>query len=89
VRGTPSISPPSRTRGGSGLDRLPEAAWAAAGEIFALTLRLGGTLTGEHGLGVLKRQWLAEELGPAAHGLQRRIKQAFDPQGILSPGKAQ
>jgi glycolate oxidase len=70
------------------LDRLPDAAWEAAGEIFALALRLGGTLTGEHGVGVLKRQWVAEELGSAAHALQRRIKEVFDPRGILNPGKA-
>lgn len=69
------------------LDRLPEAAWEAAGEIFALALRLGGTLTGEHGVGLLKRQWVAEELGPAAHALQRRLKEVFDPRGILNPGK--
>lgn len=70
------------------LDRLPDAAWEAAGEIFALALRLGGTLTGEHGVGVLKRQWVADELGPTAHALQRRIKEVFDPRGILNPGKA-
>jgi glycolate oxidase len=70
------------------LDRLPDAAWEVAGEIFALALRLGGTLTGEHGVGVLKRQWVAEELGPTAHALQRRIKEVFDPRGILNPGKA-
>ncbi|KUN63699.1 FAD-linked oxidase [Streptomyces canus] len=70
------------------LDRLPDAAWEAAGEIFALALRLGGTLTGEHGVGVLKRQWVAEELGSAVHALQRRIKEVFDPRGILNPGKA-
>ncbi|MFE2420822.1 FAD-binding oxidoreductase [Streptomyces hokutonensis] len=69
------------------LDRLPDAAWEAAGEIFALALRLGGTLTGEHGVGVLKRQWVADELGPTAHALQRRLKDAFDPRGILNPGK--
>ncbi|MER5427699.1 FAD-linked oxidase C-terminal domain-containing protein [Streptomyces sp. NPDC002588] len=68
-------------------DGLPDAVWEAAGEIFALALRLGGTLTGEHGVGVLKRQWVAEELGPAAHALQRRLKDAFDPRGILNPGK--
>src|SRR5882757_6740054 len=67
---------------------LPDAAWEAAGEIFALALRLGGTLTGEHGVGVLKRQWVADELGPAAHALQRRLKEAFDPRGILNPGKS-
>lgn len=47
------------------LDRLPEAAWEAAGEIFAPALRLGGTPTGEHGVGTLKRQWVTDELGPA------------------------
>ncbi|WP_327665397.1 FAD-binding oxidoreductase [Streptomyces sp. NBC_00498] len=70
------------------LDRLPDAAWEAAGEIFALALRLGGTLTGEHGVGLLKRQWVAEELGPASHALQRGLKEVFDPRGILNPGKA-
>ncbi|MEU6259863.1 FAD-linked oxidase C-terminal domain-containing protein [Streptomyces sp. NPDC047043] len=70
------------------LDRLPDAAWEAAGEIFALALRLGGTLTGEHGVGVLKRQWVADELGAAAHALQRRLKDVFDPRGILNPGKS-
>ncbi|MCI3276873.1 FAD-binding oxidoreductase [Streptomyces cylindrosporus] len=69
------------------LDRLPDAAWEAAGEIFALALRLGGTLTGEHGVGVLKRQWVADELGPTAHALQRRLKDVFDPRHILNPGK--
>lgn len=69
------------------LPTLPDAAWEAAGEIFALALRLGGTLTGEHGVGVLKRQWVADELGPAAHALQRRLREAFDPRGILNPGK--
>ncbi|MEU0970361.1 FAD-linked oxidase C-terminal domain-containing protein [Streptomyces sp. NPDC005917] len=70
------------------LPGLPDAAWEAAGEIFALALRLGGTLTGEHGVGVLKRQWVADELGPAAHALQRRLREAFDPRGILNPGKS-
>nr|WP_267896254.1 FAD-linked oxidase C-terminal domain-containing protein [Streptomyces tibetensis] len=70
------------------LGGLPDAVWEAAGAIFALALRLGGTLTGEHGVGVLKRQWVAEELGPAAHAVQRRIKEDLDPRGILNPGKA-
>ncbi|MEU8977394.1 FAD-linked oxidase C-terminal domain-containing protein [Streptomyces sp. NPDC048309] len=70
------------------LPGLPDAAWEAAGEIFALALRLGGTLTGEHGVGILKRLWVADELGPTAHALQRRLKEAFDPHGILNPGKS-
>lgn len=55
--------------------------------IMALGLELGGTITGEHGVGVLKKEWLARELGPVGFELQRSIKQAFDPLGILNPGK--
>ncbi|GAA0486617.1 FAD-linked oxidase C-terminal domain-containing protein [Streptomyces sp. NPDC046215] len=56
-------------------------------EIMALGLVLGGTITGEHGVGVLKREWLARELGPVGLELQRSVKQVFDPLGILNPGK--
>ncbi|WP_413804955.1 FAD-binding oxidoreductase [Streptomyces sp. OE57] len=70
------------------LPAVPEAAWRAAGDIFTAALRLGGTLTGEHGVGTLKRRWLGDELGPDQHALQRRLKAAFDPHGILNPGKA-
>ncbi len=67
---------------------VPDEAWQAASDIFTTALRLGGTLTGEHGVGTLKRRWLAEELGPEQHALQRRVKAAFDPHHILNPGKA-
>ncbi|MBB5117773.1 FAD-linked oxidase [Streptomyces eurocidicus] len=56
-------------------------------EIMALGLELGGTITGEHGVGVLKKDWLARELGPVALELQRSLKQVFDPLGLLNPGK--
>ncbi|WKK21693.1 FAD-linked oxidase C-terminal domain-containing protein [Streptomyces olivoreticuli] len=56
-------------------------------EIMALGLSLGGTITGEHGVGVLKREWLARELGPVAMEVQRGIKAVLDPLGILNPGK--
>ncbi|WP_141360539.1 FAD-binding oxidoreductase [Streptomyces sp. 6-11-2] len=56
-------------------------------EIMALGLELGGTITGEHGVGVLKKEWLAREIGPVGVEMQRAIKQAFDPLGILNPGK--
>ncbi|RBM04507.1 FAD-binding oxidoreductase [Streptomyces sp. PT12] len=56
-------------------------------EIMALGLDLGGTITGEHGVGVLKKEWLARELGPDGVELQRAIRQVFDPRGILNPGK--
>ena len=69
-----------------GIDVPPEV-WKAADEMFAAALRLGGTLTGEHGVGLLKRQWLGDELGADQLELQRDIKRVFDPLGILNPGK--
>ncbi len=66
---------------------VPDEVWAAAGDLFASALRLGGTLTGEHGVGLLKRRWLADELGADQWELQRQIKNVFDPLGILNPGK--
>lgn len=67
-------------------DEVPDEVWAAAGELFEAALALGGTLTGEHGIGTLKRRWLADELGDEQVALQKRIKAAFDPRGILNPG---
>ncbi|MDQ4503137.1 FAD-linked oxidase C-terminal domain-containing protein [Sinomonas sp. ASV322] len=60
----------------------------ALGEMFHLAQRLGGTLTGEHGVGLLKREWVVEELGGTSIELQSAIKAALDPTGILNPGKA-
>ncbi|WP_315108876.1 FAD-linked oxidase C-terminal domain-containing protein [uncultured Microbacterium sp.] len=65
----------------------PPQVWAAADELFRAAIRLGGTLTGEHGIGVLKRRWLADELGDDQWRLQRDIAAVFDPLGILNPGK--
>ncbi|MEU0278077.1 FAD-binding oxidoreductase [Streptomyces sp. NPDC088147] len=56
-------------------------------EIMALGLELGGTITGEHGVGTLKKEWLSRELGPVGLELQRGIKRTFDPLGLLNPGK--
>jgi glycolate oxidase len=56
-------------------------------EIMALGLELGGTITGEHGVGILKKEWLARELGPVGLELQQAIRGVFDPLGILNPGK--
>ncbi|MUM32476.1 FAD-linked oxidase C-terminal domain-containing protein, partial [Mycolicibacterium sp. CBMA 361] len=58
----------------------------AFGEIMDLAVSLGGTITGEHGVGRLKRPWLAGQLGPEAMELNRRIKAALDPDNILNPG---
>jgi glycolate oxidase subunit GlcD len=60
---------------------------AACHELFQLALRLGGTVTGEHGIGWLKRGQLEHQLGPFGYDLHLRIKEAFDPKGLLNPGK--
>ncbi|PIP35339.1 MAG: glycolate oxidase subunit GlcD [Desulfobacterales bacterium CG07_land_8_20_14_0_80_52_14] len=56
-------------------------------EIFDYTVELGGTLSGEHGIGITKAPYLSKEIGPEAIALMKRIKKAFDPNGILNPGK--
>jgi glycolate oxidase len=56
-------------------------------EIFDASLELGGTLSGEHGIGVLKQAYLERALGPVSLDIQRNIKQALDPFNILNPGK--
>ncbi|MBO0679658.1 FAD-binding protein [Mycolicibacterium sp. S2-37] len=67
---------------------MAERAQTAFGEIMDLAVSLGGTITGEHGVGRLKRPWLAGQIGPEAMELNRRIKQALDPNEILNPGAA-
>lgn len=64
-----------------------ERAQQAFDRIMEIGLELGGTITGEHGVGVLKRTWLAEEIGPVALDVHRAIKAALDPKNILNPGK--
>ncbi len=60
----------------------------AVAEIFARALELGGTISGEHGLGLRKKQFLAEEAGAATIRWSKRLKAALDPKGILNPDKA-
>ena len=57
------------------------------GEVFEASLAVGGTLSGEHGVGRLKRPYLERALGPLSIEIQRSIKQALDPMNILNPGK--
>ncbi|GAC1424744.1 MAG: FAD-linked oxidase C-terminal domain-containing protein [Candidatus Velthaea sp.] len=60
---------------------------AAAREIFEAAVGLGGTLSGEHGIGLLKKQFMELDLGADTIALMRRIKDAIDPLGIMNPGK--
>lgn len=70
-----------------GLPEVPPAVWAAADEVFRAALQLGGTLTGEHGVGMIKRRWLGDELSPESMAVHHAIKNALDPDGIMNPGK--
>jgi D-lactate dehydrogenase len=60
---------------------------ACAGQLFTEVLRLGGMLSGEHGIGLAKRAFMAQAFPPATLEMMRGIKQLFDPDGILNPGK--
>ncbi|WP_117238415.1 FAD-binding oxidoreductase [Thermus sediminis] len=64
-----------------------ERVWALAHEIARVALRHGGVLSGEHGIGFMKRPFMAEALDPATLGFLRRVKAALDPRGVLNPGK--
>ncbi|MEO6064673.1 MAG: FAD-linked oxidase C-terminal domain-containing protein [Lysobacterales bacterium] len=64
-----------------------EAATAALDLLFDLVLSLGGTLSGEHGIGMVKRGFMTRAISPATLELMRAIKRQFDPCGILNPGK--
>jgi glycolate oxidase len=56
-------------------------------EIFDYTVQLGGTITGEHGVGVAKKAFLPAAIGEGSLGLMRKVKAALDPEGLLNPGK--
>jgi glycolate oxidase len=56
-------------------------------EIVTRTLALGGTITGEHGVGLAKKPWLKRQVGDNSYALMRQIKHALDPQNLLNPGK--
>jgi len=60
---------------------------SAVGDLFRAAVEVGGSLSGEHGVGVLKRPYLEMAMGSAAVEMQKRIKQAWDPKNILNPGK--
>lgn len=60
---------------------------AAMKEVFAATIAMEGTITGEHGVGLAKKPFLPDAVGPVAMEVMRRLKRDFDPAGILNPGK--
>lgn len=74
----------ARSEGAQAQERLEKA----LDESVRCALDLGGTITGEHGVGQYKRRWLAWEQSPEVLGLQGRIREVFDPLNILNPGKA-
>lgn len=65
---------------------MSERARVAFARVMELAIAMGGTITGEHGIGRLKRDWLPLQVGDDVMALTRRIKDALDPQGILNPG---
>ena len=56
-------------------------------QLYAKGLSLGGLISGEHGIGYAKQTYLEKSLGETVMGLMRGVKQAFDPKGLLNPGK--
>jgi glycolate oxidase len=60
---------------------------AARADLYEAALALGGTVTGEHGIGAARRDWLVRQRGEAAVGVMRAIKRALDPQDLLNPGR--
>jgi glycolate oxidase len=70
-----------------GDDAARTRAQAAFEEIIAAAISLGGTVTGEHGVGLLKRGGLVAEVDPAVIAMHQAIRAALDPAGILNPGK--
>ncbi|MFO7911433.1 MAG: FAD-linked oxidase C-terminal domain-containing protein, partial [Desulfotignum sp.] len=59
----------------------------AVGKLFEATIALGGTITGEHGVGLTKMAYLSLEIGPVEQDIMKKIKAVFDPRQILNPGK--
>jgi len=59
----------------------------AVAEVFRKTVALGGTISGEHGIGIAKAPFLEMEVGPLGVSVMKRLKNCFDPNGILNPGK--
>jgi glycolate oxidase len=72
-----------RAEGDAAVARLD----AARADLYEAALALGGTVTGEHGIGYARRDWLVRQRGEAAVAVMRTIKDALDPRGLLNPGR--
>ncbi|MBP6564821.1 MAG: 2-hydroxy-acid oxidase, partial [Burkholderiales bacterium] len=64
-----------------------EEAWELNTRLVRRALAMGGTCTGEHGIGLGKREFLVEEFGEGAVGVMRELKATLDPANLLNPGK--
>lgn len=71
-----------------GIPEPPQVVWDAADAIFRTAIDLGGTITGEHGIGVLKRAWLGADIGETELAVNEAIKAALDPHSLFAPGRA-
>ena len=72
-----------RAEGDAAVERLE----AARADLYAAALELGGTVTGEHGIGEARREWLVKQRGEDAVEVMRSIKRALDPRNLLNPGR--
>ncbi|MCB1063977.1 MAG: FAD/FMN-containing dehydrogenase, partial [Verrucomicrobiae bacterium] len=64
-----------------------ERADVALDKLFHWVLSVGGAITGEHGIGLAKKRWFGDAVSPVGQQVHRALKQAYDPKGILNPGK--
>ena len=85
--GTAGLSSWMRAAGVHAPHAAVRRAHDAVTDLVDEALRLGGTITGEHGVGILKSDWLERELGTAEIERQRGLKAFFDPLGIMNPGR--
>ena len=60
---------------------------AALEDLYAVVARMGGKISGEHGIGLKRKKYMAEFMSPVEMGLIKAIKKAWDPNGIMNPGK--
>ena len=86
--GTPATATSTRTSSSSAGDPRAEAITKAVqADLYQAALDLGGTVTGEHGIGSARREWMVQQRGADAVRVMRAIKTALDPQGLLNPGR--